>query len=80
MSRQSRSITVVLEDDADEMGYARIVSVFSMVKGVSRIEFNCEDKDVDWQVVVTATAWIEEVDCNSGKRRRIYSSGKIEAL
>ncbi len=32
----------------------------------------------DWQIVIIAGTWVEEVDCNSGRRRRVYSDGRIE--
>lgn len=38
------------------------------------------DKKPDWQVVIIAHTFIEEVDCNSGKHRRIYNSGAITYL
>lgn len=31
-----------------------------------------DKKPADWQVVTIAHKWVEEVDCNSGDRRRIY--------
>ena len=31
----------------------------------------------DWQVVIIANTFVEEVDCNSGRRRRVFSDGQI---
>jgi len=35
---------------------------------------------VDWQIVVIASTWIEEVDCNSGARRRVYKDGSVVVI
>lgn len=37
-------------------------------------------KKRDWQIVVIGNNFVDEVDCNSGKRRRVYRSGKIKPL
>lgn len=37
-------------------------------------------KHDDWQVVVVACNWVEEVDCNSGRRRRVYKSGEVQEV
>ena len=34
----------------------------------------------DWQIVFIAGSFVDEVDCNSGKHRRIYKDGKIRYL
>lgn len=34
----------------------------------------------DWQVVTICDGFVIEVDCNSGKRRRVYTDGKIEVI
>jgi len=37
-------------------------------------------KAEDWQIVLIVYNFVEEVDCNSGKRRRVWKSGTIEKL
>lgn len=34
----------------------------------------------DWQIVVITTHFVDEVDCNSGKRRRVFNTGQIVPL
>lgn len=34
----------------------------------------------DWQIVVITTHFVDEVDCNSGKRRRVFNAGQIVPL
>lgn len=34
----------------------------------------------DWQVVSIASTWIEEMDCNSGARRRRYKDGSVVVI
>lgn len=34
----------------------------------------------DWQIVIIAETWVEEVDCNSGLRRRVFNDGRIEGV
>lgn len=37
-------------------------------------------KETDWQAVVLAENFTDEVDCNSGARRRVFADGRIEPL
>lgn len=37
-------------------------------------------KAPDWQIVTICDGFVIEVDCNSGKRRRVYADGRIEAM
>lgn len=37
-------------------------------------------KQEDWQVVIIAYNWVEEMDCNSGRRRRVYKSGEVQEI
>ena len=37
-------------------------------------------KEPDWQVVTICYGFVIEVDCNSGKRRRVYKDGRIEVI
>jgi len=37
-------------------------------------------KNRDWQIVVIANTFVEEIDCNSGDRRRVYTDGKIVTI
>lgn len=37
-------------------------------------------KAPDWQVVTICDGFVIEVDCNSGKRRRVYKDGRIEVI
>jgi hypothetical protein len=40
-----------------------------------------EQEPEDWQIVVIATTFYDEVDCNSGRHLRVWlASGKIEYL
>lgn len=32
----------------------------------------------DWQVVTICHGFVIEVDCNSGRRRRVYRGGRVE--
>ena len=34
-------------------------------------------KKADWQVVVIGNFFIDEVDCNSGRRRRVFHDGRV---
>lgn len=38
------------------------------------------EQSADWQVVTITYNWVDEVDCNSGRRRRVYSSGEIQEI
>lgn len=38
-------------------------------------------KNEDWQIIVIANSFYDEVDCNSGRHRRVWrETGEIEAL
>jgi|GEM_PF-5205065 len=37
-------------------------------------------KAEDWQIVVIARSYVDEVDCNTGARRRIFNDGYIVRL
>lgn len=37
-------------------------------------------KQPDWQAVILAGHFTDEVDCNSGARRRVFADGRIEPL
>jgi hypothetical protein len=34
----------------------------------------------DWQIVTIMFKFVDEVDCNSGRHRRVFSDGKIKYL
>ena len=34
-------------------------------------------KKSDWQVVVIGNTFVDEVDCNSGFRRRVFNDGRV---
>jgi hypothetical protein len=34
----------------------------------------------DWQVVVISNTFVDEVDCNSGRHRRVFNTGTIQYL
>jgi len=34
----------------------------------------------DWQVVLIANSFVDEVDCNSGKHRRVFNTGTVKYL
>lgn len=34
-------------------------------------------KPEDWQIVAIFVHFVEEVDCNSGARRRVYRDGRV---
>jgi hypothetical protein len=34
----------------------------------------------DWQIVVIGNTFVDEVDCNSGERRRVYHSGDVKKI
>ena len=34
----------------------------------------------DWQAIVLAGNFTDEVDCNSGARRRVFSNGRVVPL
>ena len=34
----------------------------------------------DWQVVTITFTFMDEVDCNSGRRRRVFNNGSIKYL
>lgn len=38
------------------------------------------EKQTDWQPVAYAVNFTDEVDCNSGARRRVFADGRIEPL
>lgn len=40
----------------------------------------CKYKQQDWQIVSICNGFVVEVDCNSGKRRRVYADGRIEVV
>jgi len=34
----------------------------------------------DWQVILIANSFVDEVDCNSGRRRRVFNTGTAQYL
>lgn len=37
-------------------------------------------KKSDWQIVLIARNFVDEVDCNSGEHRRVFNDGTIKPL
>ena len=40
---------------------------------------NCPKKP-DWQIITIAESFVDEVDCNSGCKRRVFKTGEIQYL